>query len=219
MLLTPGTLVAQSRSFANDQLFEFQREKFMRTTSDPYDDIDGSPYYFDEFLDGVVYLHNGSSIEGQYRYDIYKNQFQFKDDESVLVFAYPDSIARIDIDGNVFRYLIYYEEPMMKKSYFVEVVNGYCNLFRKHNKVFYEAKPPKPYQEPEPAAIRDDKVSYYFQIGDEKPVKIGKKKEFVSICGEFAPQIEEYLQQNKISLKKEADLKSLFQYLNGLYSN
>ena len=43
-----------------------------------YENIAGSPFYFDEFIEGQIKLENGKIYQGPLRYDVYTYQIEFK---------------------------------------------------------------------------------------------------------------------------------------------
>jgi hypothetical protein len=49
-----------------------------------YEDIEGSPYYTDEFIDGTIYLKNGNSATLPLRYNLLQDEIEFHRDKQIL---------------------------------------------------------------------------------------------------------------------------------------
>ena len=69
-------------------------------------EIEGSPYLLDDFTNGVVFYEGKFQIPNvALRLNLYNDEFEYKNKNTVLVFAEPDHIDKIVIDNEVFIYL------------------------------------------------------------------------------------------------------------------
>ena len=206
--------LAQSRSVAYNQLNYLKRESFMKGTTKPYQDVEGTPYMDDQFKDGYIFMKEGEAVPGELRFDIYANQIQFIDSGQVFTIAHPDRVDLIEIEGTIFRYLPYRADVGEKMGYFISLAEGQYSLYLKEARKMTEARPPAPYQDPVPAKFVKLPDTYYLRIGANPAMKLSTKKALLEMLGNNGSQVEEYLKNEKIYLKKEPDLIKLVNHLN-----
>ena len=69
-----------------------------------YQEIDGSPYIFENFTKGTIKLKKSDPIQGDFRYDKYADEVHFKKDEKFYAIAFPKEVEYIQIDSLKFIY-------------------------------------------------------------------------------------------------------------------
>ncbi|MDT8402336.1 MAG: hypothetical protein RQ743_11630 [Bacteroidales bacterium] len=180
-----------------------------------YENIDGTPYLIQEFEDGKVYLKSGEVLTGKFRFDLYANQVQFINEDIRYVIAYPEKVYKIELNGNVLKYIDYKIDAGIDYDYFITLVEGYYSLYLKKSKTLKDPVATKPYQQARPARFLDHKDYYYIKAGEMPAQRIRKKKDIVKMCGEKTPGIQNYMKEEKITFSNEYDLVKLMTYING----
>jgi len=181
-----------------------------------YENINGTPYLKKEFEEGKVYLNTGEVFSGEFRFDLYANQIQFINEDSRYVIAYPEKIYKIDLNGNVLKYIDYKIDAGIDHGYFITLVEGYYSLYLKKTKTLKDPVATKPYEQARPARFLDHKDIYYIKVGENPGQRVRKKREIIKICGEHGPKVETYIRDANINVRNEYDLIKLVTYVNNI---
>ncbi len=184
-----------------------------------YENIGGTPYLKEEYEEGRVYLETGEVYTGRFRFDLYANQIQFINEDSRYVIAYPEKIYKIELNDNILKYIDYKIDAGIDHGYFITLVEGYSSLYLKKSKTLKDPVPTKPYQQARPAKFLDHKDYYYIKIGENPAQRVTNKKSIINICGDMAADVEKYIKDESIKVKKEGDLVQLVTFMNNILLN
>lgn len=180
-----------------------------------YKNVEGTPYYDDFFRKGVLHMKSGRLLSGEFRYDIYADVIEFRKDENIYALAIPDSVARIEVENVIYRYLPYLVKSETNKGYFIILADGHYSLLEKQIKLFRDAKPPGPYQDaPIPARFDDGGTELYIKRGNDPAVKITNNRDIITFCGEDGSIARDYISKNNIRFRDIENLKNLVSHLN-----
>lgn len=206
-----------SRSVAHDQINYLKRESILSAATDAYKNIKGTPFMNEEFAEGKIYTKGGDVFPGEYRFDIYANKVQFINQGVTFQVAYPDSISKIEIAEQTLKYVEYINGgEQVSKAFMIVLEDGNYTLLEQKNKVFYEAIPGRPYQDPEPARFGTGKDYFFLKAGDKPAEKITSTKDIIRICGNQGAAVKSYIDKEKPGVKKAEDLILLINHLNKL---
>ena len=212
-----ATFSQVSINTAHDQINYLKRESMLSASSDTYVNIKGSPYLTEGFLAGTLYTKGGDIFPGEYRFDIYTNKVQFMNQGVTFQVAFPDSISKIEIGDHTLKYVEYINGGEGHgKAFMIVLAEGNFTLLEQKNKVFYEALPAKPYQDPEPAKFGTGKDVFYLKVGDKPAEKITGTKDIIRICGDKGSAAKSYIDKEKLGIKRANDLIMLVNHLNKL---
>ena len=190
----------------------------------PAGKVVGDTYLSTQWRKSAIQLYKDDRVIEGYlvRYDIQTDGLDIKTDDGVKVmegsrirsFSWLDS-SRLDpvfyVNARDYKF-----EDVPLLGFFEVLVDGKVPLFRKTTLHVKKAD----YNVSFDVGSRDDKIlkqsSYY--IAQSKAVsEVGtNRKKVIALFGDKANQMEKYLNDNDVSLKKEADLIKTFQYYNGL---
>ena len=187
-------------------------------TSKGIEDIEGTPFLFNEWNLGIVKFRNGRFAKGiNLHFNVYNNQLYFKKDEKQLEFELPvqEFMIRNMKDGDSVDVFYRCGFPETEKTgshtFLEELVVGNITLLKYRYKIISSFRP---YNQPERKKFEDREQLFAFVDG--KMLKF--KKEKVSIV-EALPQYKEAIfsivEQKKLKLKNEEDIVKLFLELNG----
>jgi len=177
--------------------------------------IDGTPYMTSQFARGEILTKNGSVFPGEYRFDIHKNQIEFRKDGQILSLSAPNLITKVVIGDHTIKYFSYREAEEIKNGYFIVLEEGLFTLLEQRTKIFFDKIAAKPYQEATPARYVDGKNLYWLKVGDSPAELIIKPKNIPALCGEHGPLAKQFIDKEKLKFKERSDYVRLAEYLNG----
>jgi hypothetical protein len=125
-------------------------------------------------------------------------------------------VAKVEIDGHRFIYSKYEYQSSEGEGYLEVIIEGPWSLYKQHQVVFREAVPAQPYQEAEPASFEKRDPLIYVSDGDELPVFIRNRKGLLELAGDKEKELNNFLKDNKIKLRDEAEMKKAVEFLNGI---
>lgn len=180
-----------------------------------YFDIEGSPYFDDVYRLGQVYFR-GEKYLLFFRFNALEDRVELKDRTRRLFHLQKNAILEPTFDGKTYQYLYYLEGDALERGYLVPLVKGKeLTLYFKPRKVYEQAKSPAHgYEGFTPPKYRD--VSGYFlQYGRElpRPLKLGKRQ-VLEVLKDKETEIESYVLQQQLDLRKEADVVRLLHHYN-----
>lgn len=213
--LFSGVLFSQEGLSSIEKMLDrVNRDIYFSPNTVRYEAIDGTPYMSTSFFNGLVIMNSGDTLTGEFRYDIYANQIEFKKKDAIMSISVPDSISKIELKDYTLVYKKFKTGFETRKGYLVVLEEGDISLFLQKNKVLYQAEPPKPYQDPRPARFEDGKEILYMQSGDNPAEKIAKEEDIIKVCGERGAEAKKFIDKEKLNMKKQADIIELVKYLN-----
>ena len=190
------------------------RDMFFTPNVLRYEHIDGSPYMTESFFKGLVLMNSGDTIDGEFRFDIYGNQVEFRKDGTILVISTPDSISKIIFDDNILTYKKYKSGLDVGKGYFILLAQGEFNLLLQKTVILYQPEPARPYTDPRPARFENGKEFLFLQTGSNPAEKVLKEDEILKFLGDRSGEAKQYADKEKLNLKKQPDVIKLINYLN-----
>ncbi|MDA1175565.1 MAG: hypothetical protein O3C41_00655 [Bacteroidetes bacterium] len=181
--------------------------------------IEGSKYLNDNFSRASL-----SSMPNQIyavRYNVFGDEMEFRGkDNNVLALNKSDrSVTVRFLDTNKTYFLFEYlnEDKLAKVGYFTKLNPQGDNIILKKNvTIFLKEKESKtgydPYRPPMYKKVKD---RIYIKLKGEMPVLLSSnKKKLASLFPGKEKEIGNFINKNRINLKKEIDLIKLINYLN-----
>ena len=181
-------------------------------------DISGSPYLLDDWSKGTVEQGNKVSYKDvDLKYNLYKDELFFKNpkDGSMLGFVLPVagfSLAikdKLEIYRNGFPDI----DNFNRKSYYQVLFDGGIKLLLKSTKTLIEVKL---YNSPTTEKkFVDNAIFYVFQNSVMTKFK-PSRKDFLELFKSKSTEIGDFIKNENIDLKKNADLTKVFVFYNTL---
>jgi len=183
------------------------------------EDIEGSPFLFNDWNLGVVKFRNNRFAKGvNLRFNVYNNQLYFKKDEQQLEFALPVEEFMIRGLRDTDSVDVYYRcgfPDTEKTTYqtFLEVLaDGNLVLLKHRYKVIGSFKP---YNQAERKKFEDREQLFVYV--DKRMVKLKKDKEsIIEALPQYKTAILSIVEEKKLKLKNEGDIEKLFVELNSM---
>ena len=178
--------------------------------------IKGSPYFNDMYTVGETFV-NGRNVRLLMRYNAFSDQIEMKDkyQKSFNLLRRTDLQAKFG--GKTYKLLDYVEFGKKQQGYFVPLNEGHAVLLHKPRKMFVQAeKPENGYDTYNPPVYRDVSA-YYLQIGSAEPVEIAlNKRQLLRNLNQYSASLKQYISDNNLKLKSEAEAIKLLNYYNSL---
>jgi hypothetical protein len=171
-----------------------------------YTHVEGSPYLFSDWTEGVVKLKSGTTYkEIPLKYDQAAEELLFSHKGQALTFVEPVVEFRFK-DGPLFR-------SGYGKSFHEVLSDGGTKLIRRRVKQIMENK------EYNSASVTKKfvEVENLYIVKGSELIKVRKdKKSVLSALGDKTAQLESYIKSQNLNLKTEAGIISLLEYYNTL---
>jgi len=214
-LLTSGPLTP-TQVVDSNRLNDLTRLRFSK--QDRIENVvKGSIYLFKDWDNSsVIEVDSKKYLLKSVNYNILADQFQFKvSEDSVFVFD-NTIIGEVTLNNKKFKQFYF---GLDEGNQFCEILfeGEKSSLLKKHNVKFDRAQP-------NPLMLKDisdkyKKTAKYYLIDNTSKtitsVKL-KKKSLQAIFKSKSGDIDAYVKNNKLSFKKETDLKKIFKYYNSL---
>ncbi|MCF8715636.1 hypothetical protein JM658_12440 [Joostella atrarenae] len=200
---------------AQRDLYGYQSGTLIDTrSSNEFAGVDGSPYLKgDEFTKGKILTDEKVYENVDLRYNVYKDFIEIKVSESEIYKGSTKSNFSYEVHGEKL-YLMNYIDNEVKKTGYLSCIA--CSkddmLLNKYTKTYY---PPEEantgYQKSKPAKFSNNE-EYYIKLKSNLyaiPLENNTKK----ILSQFNnKQLDKFVKENKLNLKKEDDLITFFKY-------
>lgn len=183
------------------------------------DDIEGSPYLNDEFIEGTVYTTSQTKyVDVPLRYNIFNEQIEFKTgDGPVQALAAPETVEKVEFGNYKMVYIPYTLSRKIRRSFFLEIESGdRAALLARPQVLFEDAKKPGAYQEAEPPKFLRKSDDYYIRVGKEPAVLISRKNDLEEVFPDHEKEIRTFIKKNKVKPNKPERMTELVQYYNSL---
>jgi len=192
------------------------RTNWNRTVFMDDPNISGSPYLSDEFQRGEIYMSGKYKIPNiQLRYNLYNDEFQFKEKNTIMAIADPASIDKIIIGDEVFIYLDKSNQNTV--TGYVKMWNSQLPAVITKMKVdFFEKEKPKPYVEPKPDRFERAQDKQYLMKSKSEIENISTVKKLIKSLGDHEAELTDFAKTEKISAGDPVELSKLLDYYNTL---
>ncbi|WP_231464072.1 hypothetical protein [Pedobacter sp. Leaf132] len=181
-----------------------------------YTDVEGTPYLIDKWSKGKVTLINGKHYQyDSLKYNLMDDKLIFVDAGKMMYFAEP--VAKFELmDSKSGNYLKYKNglpaiDALSNTSYFQIINDNKAGLYKRINKSITESK-----QYGSAVVIKAfHTTSSYYSLKNGIFSKIvPNKKSILALFDDKENQFDEYLKNQKVDFKNDADLDKIFTYLN-----
>ncbi|MGQ8337904.1 hypothetical protein ACUNWD_15245 [Sunxiuqinia sp. A32] len=182
-----------------------------------YEDIKGSPYLQEDFIEGLIIINDSSLYKGvPMRYNVYNEIIEFEHPNgTILEIDNPDQFREYIINDQAFIYHTLAKTNKNEKGFYEVLVSGKLTLAKKYNIELKDPLPPQAYKDAKPAEF-SFKPSYYYIIKGNQISEVSNEKNLLEAISSNQNNIKSYIKKNKLKVKKEDDLKNIIEYYNSL---
>ncbi len=179
-------------------------------------DVEGTPYLNEEFTDGSIYYDGKYRIPSiPLRVNLYNDQMEYKDKNSILAIAKPERIDKIIIDGQTFIFLD--KKNKSQVSGYVRKWNeDFPSVITKMQIKFMPKEEPRPFEEAQPDRFVRQNDKHYLLYADGEIAEIKSVKKLIKLLGDHQSELTGFAKNEKISNNDAAELGKLLDYYHSL---
>ena len=201
------------------QYYIEESNKAMGEDPNSIENIEGSPYADENFVEGKVYINGKLNKKDVFlRYNIYAEEIEIKNTKHSTLYEalYKDPEIYASIGGTIYIFAPY-EDSTNKGGYFALIQPGtYYTLYEKSTITFKSFEARNAYRPSQPAKFIKGK-DYYLVTKSGKFFKLPKRKsKLVKVMDEKKEEIKNYLDNNDIDLDNKYDVIKIFNYYDSL---
>jgi len=211
-----GQFRPESQNSLRDQINDARHS--IKSNPNNLEYIKGSPYTNETFE--VVTIKRFNNAIYSARYDANLGEMQIKRDNDTIVLNNSENFEiTFALSRKVYKTHSYTNKDGSLKRGFLVVLREADSLAVLKEEVikFYEEKPATGgYDKAKPAEFRKLSDVYYIRLDDKVSLLPQKRKDFLKLFPEHSNKLKVFIKKNKISLKKDDDLITLFKYIETL---
>lgn len=174
-------------------------------------EISGSPFYLEDWTDGVLVTESGDSYKTVLKFDAYKNQLVVpgKDDEPALVTS---AVKTFSLGDLAFAKGFPAYGKATDKTFYQVLNVGKAVLLKRQTRTVLEERDISGVV----VAHKFENGTEYYLYKDNKMTSISPTKVAILAALADKPQMADYFKTNKVNFKSDADLGKVFIYYNTL---
>lgn len=181
------------------------------------DDIEGSAYLREEFLDGRVTLENVEYNHIPLRYNVYNDLVEFKSNNGeVYNINNPDVVEEIVIGDKRYRYLTCVLQKEEVKLFAELLCDGTVKLYKHHRMRIQPARAGGTHTKPQPPRFVNVAPLYVVENPGVGVRVLNNKKELFAVFGDKSAQIKKFMKDRSLSVKQEADLVKIIEFVSSI---
>ena len=185
---------------------------YHQKVAEVYNDKNGNPYLNKEFSDGIVFINDTNLINVPLRYNIYKDEIEYRHENINYILSKQQVIKKIVFGDKTFVYIPYFNNG----GYFEQIVKGKCQLLKK-----YEVKLESEQVNLIAGTVKPETLSrksdvYYFALNDSITYKIWNLQSVIKTFENENVEIKTFLKEKKIKNIKPENLIKIVEYYNSI---
>lgn len=180
-------------------------------TEKSYNDIEGSPYYTQDFIKSTIFFRDGNYSNQLLRYDMFRDEMEFNKEGKILW------LIRKDIKyiryGTDMIFVSSADADTNKLGYYILKDEGTYLLFYKKTTLYEPMVPSKGYSEPIPDRFMQGKDMIFIKHMENPALEIRNKKDLMNYFAENQSALD-FIKNEKTRADNLEDLHKLICFLN-----
>jgi len=221
LILSTAAAFTQDLPSVYDGVWKMQQQvemaKKLSGVNPDYSNVNGTPNIFKEFHKGNFYFSDKTCIADiLINYNCYTDVVLFSDGKNNYTTNSQDidyfTITRGE-NGPILLFKQVFLSSEKKRIFMQVLYQGESVLFKRYRKEFLKADLDKPYGSNRQRDEYNDYYEYYVSIAGKEPVILKPRKNaVVEIFNAKSDKIDDFIKNEKIDLKNEADLMKLVEH-------
>lgn len=179
--------------------------------------IEGSPYLDENYVQGEIYFGNAGLTKAPVRYNAYQDLLEYQQNGKALVLDPSTKIKKVQMGDITFIVEKFAMDGKTKYGFLNLLDTGKVSLLSKKAVKYQAAMKGKALDGGDlPAKFSRSADTYFLKVGEGELKEVGSLKELIANLPDKQDEIKQYAKQEKISPKKEAELRQLIRYYNSL---
>ncbi|WP_179319033.1 hypothetical protein [Winogradskyella helgolandensis] len=181
------------------------------------DNINGSQY-MDESFKGVKFKRFGNKVFSG-RYNAFQGEMEVIFDKDTIALNVSEEFELTFLDNRVYKTTNYTnKEGILKRGFLIVLFESDSMAILKQEviKLHEETAATNGYGNGKPAEFKKANSNYFYSIDGKVSILPQKRKDFLTLFPEHSSKLKAFIKENKINLKEDEDLITLFKYLETL---
>jgi hypothetical protein len=176
--------------------------------------INGNPYVDNEYKTGFTTILGKFGFRAPMRYNASKNVVEFLDEDLNVREVLRRPYITVDLDGKIYEIIEYIEDENEKLAYFNPLNQGKVQLLLMPKKKLSQTRRTSPFESS--ATYRESSTYYIKKEGrSAEKIRLNKKSILIHLFHK-ALEMNTYISDYGLNLRKEEDVVRLFDYYNSL---
>lgn len=177
------------------------------------ENISGTPFLVDKWLDGTVVNSKGVTFNNvRLKFDVYNDKLLYAETNNEAL-EFPENIKKFTLNNMVFINGLPSVDTLSELSYYQLLADGKTKLLRHPAKHIVESKG----YGSSMTNYRFDDMQVLYIYKDVKMIAIKQdKKSVLAVLADKETEMNNYLANHKVNFKNNADLTALIAYYNTL---
>jgi len=178
--------------------------------------IQGSRYLYDDFIEGTVYLVDGTKTSNiPLRYNLHNDEFQFISNDSLWAIGTPNLISKIVMGNESFIYLE--AIPDNEVSGYVKIWNEtYPALITKMETYYYKRMEASAFRETLPKRFERQEDKHFVLLSTGKASQFTSVNELIELLDDHQIELSTYSKDYKLSKRDPENLSKFLDYYQSL---
>ncbi len=217
LLLTNSLVMAQATTgrSIDDHLLIKDAEKNLGLEDEI--EVIGTPYFNEKFDPGEIIFDKGMRNVVPLRYNIYKDWIEYQQNNQTYILDPDVRIKSVKFDENTFVVEPYSSKGKNRLGYFKVLDSGKVTLLSKQIVTYKEYQQAQALQSSSsPPKYTRAADQFYFKVGPSQPAKVDNIKSMIASFPDKQDLLMDYAKKEKISVRREDELRRLFAYYYSL---
>ena len=178
--------------------------------------IEGSRYLYDDFIEGTIYMNDGTKISSlPLRYNLHNDEFQFISNDSLFAIGMPYQISNIVMGNEEFIYLE--AKPYTEVSGYVKKWNAaFPALITKMETYYYKRRQGSTFRETLPERFERQEDKHFLLFSNGKAIHFASVNDLIQLLDNHQIELTAFSKSEKISKKDPEELSKLLDYYHAL---
>ena len=214
LLLTTCRLHAQHYdTFLETYYFKEKIPNSHSKTATGYQNIAGSPYFNNDFLDAILYVDDSTAVRLPARFNIYSGEMEYLIDGTAYSPGERARLKKVIIGETFFLY-----EPRIDPATYVELLaTGRCSLFQQRRVSYHAGEGPKPIVGTStPAEFVRESDEWFLAMEGGEPVRIRNMNSVRLFFNKQGTEVESFIRREKLKRFNRQNLIDIVRFFNNL---
>ncbi|WP_276370707.1 hypothetical protein [Chryseolinea sp. H1M3-3] len=181
------------------------------------ENIEGTPYLDDSFTQGEVYFAKGKPTVVPVRYNIYKDWVEYQQNNQTYILDPNERIKKIKLGERILIVESFESRGKTKQGYFILIDSGKVMLLSKKTVTYRERTEAKALEAgATPAKYTQGPDRFFFKVENGQVQSVENVKSVIAALPNNHDELNRFVKEEKISVRKEKDLVRLIKYYNSL---
>ena len=193
----------------------YKRRENLGMPGTNYMNIEGNAFFPEDFIDGRIFLNNGSVLNSSSRFNMLTENVEVRTREGKLyTIQKPELTDSVKIGDRTY---VYVPEPgNPSQALYMELLyQGDYSLYVRREVEFHEAAKAEPFRNPKPARFERNKDAFFVLTPESQYEKIRSKRSLFDLFPGRKKAIKDYIKAYDLDMDEGEDLVQIIKHFTG----